>query len=335
MKNFSEYLSEYVKGRHMSWRKAAQLSQIDRTLLSRYASGKKLPENMERVIKIAKGLGMEPGQAEELKRAYQVSKMGDYQYRMLEIIRHIYAGQAFWIHSGFPDGSSLPLQDGVPVQRLHGEEEICGALFQLAQGASCLRVQVDGAEEGSLFSQALLQISQDCRVEQFLRLNHAEEKEAEAAKFRSLFPFFCAGKEFKAYCSYQWCRGEISPGGAVEMALSGSGLLLFARDRSSGIFTRQEGYRAYYEGMFQEHVKKCKPYGGNGAEAMEKLSLLERRGCPFLRLENQKSGVTFLYQNLLGESVFVKKGPICICLEEAELVRMFVEFMDYMERISV
>ena len=172
-------------------------------------------------------------------------------------------------------------------------------------------------------------------MEHFIQLNHAERKEAEAEKFKSLLPFLCAGREYRVYCSYQWRREEISPQGALEMAVSSQGLALFARDKGSGIFTRQEGYLAYYEGMFREHVRRCKPYGMAGAEALEKLSLLERRGCPFLRLEHPRSGVAFLYQNMQGECVVLKKGSVCFCLEEAELVRMFLEFMDYMERISV
>ena len=102
MRNFAEYLSEYVAKRHLSWRKAAQLCQVDRTLLSRYAAGKKLPESMDKAVRIGKGLKMSLQQIEGLKAAYQVSRMGKYQYQALKSIGRLFGGQGMQGESALP-----------------------------------------------------------------------------------------------------------------------------------------------------------------------------------------------------------------------------------------
>ncbi len=131
MRNFAEYVSEYVAERHLSWRKAAQLCQVDRTLLSRYASGKKLPKSMDKAVHIGKGLKMSPQQIEGLKAAYQVSRMGEYQYQALKSIGQLFGGELPQPEPSLPTGESA-----LPV----GEECLSVGEVCLLVGEECLPV---------------------------------------------------------------------------------------------------------------------------------------------------------------------------------------------------
>ncbi len=351
MRNFAEYLSEYVAKRHLSWRKAAQLCQVDRTLLSRYAAGKKLPESMDKAVRIGKGLKMSPQQIEGLKAAYQVSRMGKYQYQALKSIGRLFGGQGMQGESALPAEESgllavksqkagqdifIPpsgrirkmLQEG-STQRLYGKEEIYHAIAQLARESSYLQLQMDVAAEGSPLPQILMQAKEGCRIAHMFTLSHGEKEESEIKKFHALLPILCSGREYKAYCSYQWHRD--GSGRAMEMALGSQGIVLFTSDFGSGIYAGQEGYQAYYQGVFRERLKKCRVYGEGGRGAGERFRRLEKKGCSFWSLEHPHSGISFSHQNLFGEHIFVRKGgemPWCFYIEESELIRMFVKFME-------
>ena len=338
MKNFAEYLADYVEERHISWRKAAQLCQVDRTLLSRYASGRKLPESMEKVLQIAQGLGMSHRPIEEFQISYQISKGGAYQYMVLGLLSQVFCGQFFQHKPVLPMEQAAEIPQAPFLKRLYGKEEIYSAAARFVQGASYLRLQADLLEAGTPLSQILLGAGKGCRIEHLIGMNHAEKKEIEVKKFQGILPFLCSGREYKAFCSYQWRKEDSSHGSRMQMALSDRGLLLFTADFHKGIFTEQEGYRAYYDEMFQEYLRKSKPYGESGNASQERYQRLEHKGCPFWRLEHPVSGVSFSYQNMYGENIFVEKkgeAPVSFCIEEPELVRMFLKFMGYIGKYPV
>lgn len=400
MRNFAEYVSEYVAERHLSWRKAAQLCQVDRTLLSRYASGKKLPKSMDKAVHIGKGLKMSPQQIEGLKAAYQVSRMGEYQYQALKSIGQLFGGELPQPEPSLPTGeSALPVGEeclsvgevcllvgeeclpvgeeclsvgkvwdmqgtsgllakepglltvesqkvgqgiyippsggvqkmlqGVPTQRLYGKGEIYHAIARLARESSYLQLQMDATGEGIPLPQILRNVKEGCQIAHRISLSHGEKEESEIKKFHALLPILCSGREYKAYCSYQWHRDGSCR--AMKMALGSQGMVLFTSDFGSGIYAGQEGYQAYYQGVFRERLKKCQIYGEGGRGAEELFWRLEKKGCPFWKLEHPHSGVSFFYQNLFGEHVFVRKEgkmPWCFYIEESELIRMFVKFME-------
>lgn len=385
MRNFAEYVSEYVAERHLSWRKAAQLCQVDRTLLSRYASGKKLPKSMDKAVHIGKGLKMSPQQIEGLKAAYQVSRMGEYQYQALKSIGQLFGGELPQLEPSLPTGeSALPMGEaclpeeaclsvgevwdmqgtsgllakepgllavesqkvgqgiyippsggvqkmlqGAPTQRLYGKGEIYHAIARLAWESSYLQLQMDVAGEGVPLPQILRNAKEGCQIAHRISLSHGEKEESEIKKFHALLPILCSGREYKAYCSYQWHRDGSCR--AMKMALGSQGMVLFTSDFGSGIYAGQEVYQSYYQGVFRERLKKCQIYGEGGRGAEELFWRLEKKGCPFWRLEHPHSGISFFYQNLFGEHVFVRKEgkmPWCFYIEESELIRMFVKFME-------
>lgn len=324
MKTFSEYLSAYVAGCRISWQKAAQLCGVNRTLLSRYACGKRLPENMDKVKKIAKGLEMSPQQTEEFKILYQISKSGSQQYKALNLISQIFSGQNI-CHFSMPVRRKL--RNGwqeVRMRRIYGQEEICEAATWLAAKSSMLRIQTGTMEKGSLLFSILADAG--CRIEHIVQVGYGNHGKTAAEELEKLLPFLFCGKKYQVYCDYQWFREECRYVTAMHIMLGDQGLLLISEDFTRGIYTSQPEYREYYEKMYLDKVKRCRIFGAGGLSAIP-----EFLADGFL-LKNTSSGITFAYQDLPQERIWVKKegdAAESFYLEEAELVKLFKIFMEY------
>ena len=75
MKDFAGYLSRYLKQKGISYSNAAKMCGIDRTLLSRYGNGGRIPKKADAVKSLAKGLEMAEEEKRELLEAYRRTKV--------------------------------------------------------------------------------------------------------------------------------------------------------------------------------------------------------------------------------------------------------------------
>lgn len=323
MITFSEYLSAYAAKRRISWQKASTLCGIDRTLLSRYASGKRLPENMDKVKKIARGLNMSQRQTEEFKILYQISKRGDFSYRALNLISQIFSGQKICSFSAPIRRQSQHIWRETPVRGLYGADEICEAADWLVRNTSLLRIQMDViGKDCPLFP--ILEAA-DCRIEHMLPIVYGPQEQTAVGEFEKLIPFLLLGKEYRVYCYYWWSWMEPEPG--MQMVLGDQGVL-FSSDFTRGIFASQAQYRGYYEKIFLDKVKKSRIFGGSGKILLEKREHMENE----ILLKNPFSGMVFVYQNMPRERIWVQTDngtQGSFYLEEVEMVKLFRIFMDY------
>lgn len=324
MKTFSEYLSDYAAGNQISWQKAALLCDMDRTLLSRYASGKRLPENLDKVKKIARGLNMTKQQTEEFKILYQISKRGDFSHKALDLIRQIFSGQKICPFSMPARQQPQHIWQERRVYGLYGAEEICDAADWLVRNASFLRVHMGAIGKDCLLFPILA--AAGCRIEHLLPIGYGLQGQTAVEAFEKLIPFLFLGKKYQVYCYYWWPRMKAEAD--MHMVLGDQGILIFSSDFTRGVFTGQAQYREYYEKMYLDKVKKSRIYGGSGQGLFEKREHMENE----YYLKNPFSGVSFVYQNMFHERIWVKTGggtPGSFYLEEVELVKLFRIFMDY------
>lgn len=326
MKTFSEYLTAYVTERRISLQKASLLCGVNRTILSRYVSGKRLPENMENVEKIARGLQMSPRQANELKILYHFSKAGSCQCKALEFIEQIFSERDICSFI-MPDcQKTQPEWLDVEMQRLRGKKQICAAASWIAKTSSELRLQTGGmAEEGMLVS-ALAEA--DCRIEHMIPIGHGQNGGAAVDKLEKMLPFFLLGKEYRVYCHYQWPQEKRLYGVGMQVMMGDQGLLLFSEDFARGLFTSCKEYLEYYEQIYSQKLKECLIFGGSS------LCEQQRAFQENKFLKNPYSGTVFACQDVPHERIWVKMGGHIsknFYVEEVELVRLFHIFMKYAE----
>lgn len=339
MKTFSEFLSAYVAEHQISWQNASQLCGVNRTLLSRYASGKQQPESMDKVEKIARGLQMTRQQAEEFKELYKISRGGGHIYKTLDLIDGIFLGQ----NSGvFPIPAEWHTPDShreFQGQSLHGEREICEAVYKIAEESKLIRIQTDAVTDYRFLFPVLADSA--CRIEHIIRVSCGNCGQTAAEELNLLLPFFFLGKDYRVYCHYQWSPKTPETGTTMNIMLGSQGLLLFSGDFTRGIFSSQAECRSYYERIYLDNRKKCRVFGGSGQKEKCFLSASEssQNGERNLQegkrlLKHPSSGMVFIYQNMPCERVWVqnKSKAECFYIEEAELVRQFQVFMDYARR---
>lgn len=346
MKSFSEYLLTYVTERRIAWRTAAKACDVERTLLRRYASGERMPENMEKVRKIAKGLGMSRQETEEFCELYQISRIGKYQYRAQRLIGRLFCERAIAQETepllqgaGCIDTETLSKKRAVfemavtaegeqrcPVMRLYGREEIFTAAASLFWGASCLRIKMNFTGAAQCMLPLLFETKTDCRIEHMIEINNAGDGEAEIKEFEKLIPFLFSGRNYKIYCHYGWCREQEEMEKELYILLSDRGLILFTKNLTEGIFTNESGYREYYEEMLLGNERKCRVFGGSETAFLDEVDLQENVKC----MENPMTGISFRYQNISQERIWVRRSgekPAGFYLEEPELVKAFREYM--------
>ena len=89
MSQFSNLLSIYIKESPYNIKNLANEIQIDRTILQKYISGKRFPTNYATIQKIISHLTLTDQQKYDLKKAYQIEKLGLDQYNYLLEIKSI------------------------------------------------------------------------------------------------------------------------------------------------------------------------------------------------------------------------------------------------------
>ena len=89
MSHFSDLLSIYIKESPYNVKNLANEIQMDRTILQKYISGNRFPASYACIEKIISHLTLTDQQKYDLKKAYQIEKLGLDQYNYLLEIKSI------------------------------------------------------------------------------------------------------------------------------------------------------------------------------------------------------------------------------------------------------
>lgn len=320
MKQFSEYFADYMKNTNLTWTEASNRCGVDRTLLSRYASGKKLPESAEKVSIIAEGLGMTKQERKEIQMAYECSKTGGYQFGVLNLLEQIFFGKTVW-QKPEPSVNWDEIkweQEKACTRRLCGREEIDNAIRALAREASILRIHMN-------YNELLNDICYDCKIQHLIELDSTGARESEVEEIKQTLPLLYFGKNYKIYCHYRKYEKSSRLEDRISMILSDKGLILFSEDRDRGIYTCAANYMEYYGQIFKNDLKRCHVFGSSGCISD---AYIEKQGENAL-LEHPESGICFYYQQLPCERIWVWQNGVegrGFYLEESQLVKIFSVF---------
>ena len=89
--NFSILFKQYIHSSQLSISLLAKRSGIDRTLIQKYISGNRLPQNYGIVEKIIQFLALTQLQKIELKHLYKLEKIGHERFNKLLLLKNIIA----------------------------------------------------------------------------------------------------------------------------------------------------------------------------------------------------------------------------------------------------
>lgn len=336
MSTFSEYLSDYIGAKDLSWKKAAMLCNIDRSLLRRYAKGEILPKDEERVLAIADGFQMTKQEKEELCERYQCEKIGELPYRGQILLERIFNGKyKKRIRHYEPAGAyeeQLQGWDQEQIKRLEGEEALLHCIGFLAADAEWACFQIPLASANEKIVSILAGAPEDCKLVQMIEINNAGDGREELAALEKLLPLLLAGKAYTVFCRYKWKQEIHKDDLQMGMLVTNRGLLLFDGTLAHGVYTGQEGYKEYYREIFETECNQCTVF----AQSLKGDSPILKRQQERCRIENTVSGMTFTYTaDVQGEVIRIKrmgKTARSCYITEIRLVELFKEYMDIVSK---
>lgn len=248
----------------MSFKKAACLCEMDRTLLRRYAKGDRTPKKEETVRKIAAGLSMDREEEENLCLAYRRSRMGERQYQMNCVLEKIkLCRQA----PENPLGQTVCFKEeekGMPapesVRRLQGASEIMEYLKKILFQAEYLRLFMNPSYSEILkLLKIVLEQNPHCQAEHIMGMSSFYDKDniEDIVNFESVLPLLAVAENYQIFHHYRWGRMGEAEKSELNICLTDKGLVLFDLEMKHGLFSNQERYLQYCLEHFRQRKRDC------------------------------------------------------------------------------
>ena len=320
MQKFSEYLNDYILKENISFRKAAELCDVDRTLLRRYTTGERIPRNLDRVLKIAQGLSMSRDEEKKICLSYKISQMCKEEFEIMnhveKMIQNVQKAKnkkyQKWLHGEIKVEKGQKQQKAVQnntkyeweenqVKKINGLEEIQATLKYMITDVANIKVKMK-LEYTQFFNRLFHSFSDiHCQIEQIYVMKQVKDEMHKAIfdGFEQLLPIFFSGKPYKVY--YQMDQ-ELEDD--EMMIISDKGCLLISPEKMQGVFTNKPAYRMYYQSIFEQHLKRCQLIGEN----VTNLYFMEEKCEQSYEMKAEIFHIIFFYQKKPEERVWIKVG---------------------------
>ncbi len=275
MQRFALYLSNYLSRKRISYKRAAELTGIDRTQLKRYVIGERLPKDKLVIEELSKGIGMSEEEAEELFLAYKISIVGEKKYRAYQYFKRIYSGEISdcTLDKVIDDD----IRDDDFEQRemisINDKERVFEVIKYLCDVSDNLRFIFNNKLFYD-FIHNILKNDISCRsaksVEEIICLNGSFDKDdiSDIENFEMIYPNLISETAYRVYCSYDSCLNKK----AKNYLFTDKGMLTFHEleadaKRIVGIYTTNRDVISYYEKEYEEIKNNCYLYCTNIIES--------------------------------------------------------------------
>lgn len=322
MNKFAEQLKNYLEENKISYKRAAVLCDLDRSLLRRYADGSRSPRAMETVEKIADGLNMIQKEKEKLKDSFIRSKIGERQYQMNQILDDFMCqGLSYYQQEECKPENKFNehLQDET-VKNLFGEQAVIEAVHWILANAQKISMVIN-PEYPELarflmqnFKEKSYQLEHIIEVDSF----YDEDDVKDIRSFYEIFPLLFFSQEYKVYHHYSWA-GAAKKSPSLIFFVTEKGVLLFDRKMTHGIFSNRLSDMEYYQCVFEYMKKNCGLYARNFGIP-----------CRYTEKEsNSRMSIDIVNQENDTQAVFrCGKPERKIVIEEEGMVQMIKKYLD-------
>lgn len=335
MQEFAKYLKGYLEKNKISNKKAAQMCNIDRTLIGRYANASRIPKNRAAVANIAKGLGMSEEEAKGLALAFAKVKDGESGYVVQNLVEQIFSGLDMELLK-----KEWTYDIGTNIN--YEKEQVCN----LSKGAEILyyiQYIVRNAKYISLIMNpeypeimdilvCVLKQQKSCIVDQVIEMNSMDGGADVQGiyKFKAVLPLLFSGNHYKVYSHFKRINKSKHAEQNLNVIVTDKGIVLFDRQMSEGIFSNQEHYQNYYNRVCQYVCKNCSLLAGSFHKSVFEK---ECQNTDYF-LKNADSKTIFAY-NSRKHSIWIHEKRMdqnAVCIGEEQLSNLFYQFI--MEHIQ-
>lgn len=323
---FSNYLKLYIEKKGWTITQAAERCGIDRTLLSRYVNGKRVPKNEKIVIQMAENLNMKEMQRQKLMDEYLIvtgkARTGELRF----VFDKIFAGDDILMNvKTGGKKSKCQIGEWQHALQLSCEKEITEHVVYVTTGVK--KVQLLMNPELLLFMN-LISLSNmtenGCKREQIIELNGYESrKNTHNRRMDALLQLLIYQGDYSMYYHYHRINSEEDAHGEMFFIVSDKGLVLFDRTISYGLFSNQKHFVEYYQTIFRDRKKKSQIFGEKIDE--EEADVVENKNS--LVIQNEQSGTKMIYNREDFKGYIFRKNRK-IAVSEEGIVRMLSDYME-------
>lgn len=338
MQKFSEYLNDYILNEDISYRKAAELCQMDRTLLRRYTTGERLPRNLDRVLEMAEKLGMSKEEEKKFCRSYRVSQMHQVEYETMKHIEHIIQAiqkkeknkkylKALHGKAGVnavEKGQDKGRWEENQIKKITGMKEMQDVLEYIVTSVTDIKVKMQPKHTKIASELFYPLVDSNCSIEQICIMKQLEQETQKEIVhgFEKLLPIFLGGKHHKVYCQMD---KEAEDGEMMIISEKGC-LLISSGEKMQGIFTNKPAYRKYYWQLFEQELKRCRLIGENITNSY----FMEEKCEQNYEMKAELLHIVFFYQKKPEERIWIKTGEkdySTFVIMERNIMEMLYKFI--------
>ena len=276
MSVFSDLLNQYIKEKEIRIYSMAAACQMDRSMLYRIISGKRNPPSLNIFRKIAEYLQLAPAEYEQLKNAYDLTRLGMSVYYKRKSV------EDFFVHfpSNMASGNVQPLfRDAAFSPELPSSETACIPIFS--------KTEIDYYAHGILLLEASrekghirLLIQPDCpflfgtlsslRLYNTLTIDHvicfsrsdqltSQNQLYTLSYLENMLPLFFADMDYRPYYFYDDVVAHYQNfNGFPCMILTSEYAIVCTSDYQKGFLYKGAKYLQLLHSLYHSYQEKCK-----------------------------------------------------------------------------
>lgn len=289
MSDFSRLLREYTKRSGYTKVNLSKLCGIDRSLLQKYVSGHRIPNQVQTVLRLAEVLQLSPGERQKFLEAYYIKSIGAKAYEQRQMIQDVIEHFSSYIKKEDLKfkGNFSGCWDDVPEIMILGQEnnnwEKIGRILEMEavhDSAELLLIaQPDKDYLNGLISYFLS--FENTKVKQIVCVENwiADQKGNHNIKILcQVMPFLFGTDRYEAKFYYDHLESHrnnmtILP----NLLITRHFVICFNNDMKSGILYKNEIVHKFYRGVFYEIEKECRSYYHIYHSAMDNLIVYHKK----------------------------------------------------------
>lgn len=292
---FAEYLTNYVKSQNLTWKKAAEICGIDRSLLMRYAKGEKVPRTTERIIQIADALSMNDHDKNKLLELYECERIGHEQYKVNKYLEQRMQKTEECVKNTelsdrtneLVNSQNKEIQFDHPTH-LEDRNVIEGILLKMLNVSFELKLMITDAE---VLIPILQQITNEKNghVQLIFELNNQMPNWRELKKFDLMIDFIM-NWEHSMLQNILVSENTEDVKNKIQLCISKNEVLLFDSEMSKGFYSQDDKQILFYTNLFCKQSKRSTKVGNS--VALEKLQTdllgqVQNEGYTYQLIEDQ------------------------------------------------
>lgn len=265
---FAEYLTNYVKSQNLTWKKAAEICGIDRSLLMRYAKGEKVPRTTERIIQIADALSMNDHDKNKLLELYECERIGHEQYKVNKYLEQRMQKTEECVKNTelsdrtneLVNSQNKEIQFDHPTH-LEDRNVIEGILLKMLNVSFELKLMITDAE---VLIPILQQITNEKNghVQLIFELNNQMSNWRELQKFDMMIDFIL-NWEHSILQNILVSEEPEDDKNKIQLCISNNEVLLFDSEMTKGFYSQDDKQVAFYTNLFCKQSKRSTKVGNS------------------------------------------------------------------------